>query len=40
MDAANVAMMRFGIEVADRRHLADVIRRVRRLSVVLGVQRM
>ena len=30
----------FAIEVSDRRHLADVMRRVRRLNVVLGVQRM
>jgi guanosine-3',5'-bis(diphosphate) 3'-pyrophosphohydrolase len=37
---ANLAVLRFGIEVADRRHLADVLRRVRRLGVVLGVQRI
>lgn len=37
---ANIAIMRFAIEVSDRRHLADVMRRVRRLAVVLGVQRM
>lgn len=36
----NVAVIRFGIEVSDRVHLADVIRRVRRLGVVHGVQRM
>lgn len=36
----NVAGLRFSIEVADRRHLANVIRKVRRLSVVLGVQRI
>ncbi|MFD0739194.1 RelA/SpoT family protein [Lysobacter koreensis] len=36
---ANMAVLRFSIEVTDRRHLADVIRRVRRLNVVLGVQR-
>lgn len=36
----NVAVIRFGIEVSDRVHLAEVIRRVRRLSVVHGVQRM
>jgi GTP diphosphokinase / guanosine-3',5'-bis(diphosphate) 3'-diphosphatase len=36
----NVAVIRFGIEVGDRTHLADVIRRVRRLAVVHGVQRM
>jgi guanosine-3',5'-bis(diphosphate) 3'-pyrophosphohydrolase len=37
---ANVAVLRFSIDVADRKHLADVIRRVRRLSVVHGVQRL
>ncbi|MEH6419321.1 RelA/SpoT family protein [Pseudomonas sp. CGJS7] len=37
---ANIAIMRFAIEVHDRKHLADVMRRVRRLAVVLGVQRM
>jgi guanosine-3',5'-bis(diphosphate) 3'-pyrophosphohydrolase len=37
---ANVAVLRFAIDVADRKHLADVIRRVRRLGVVHGVQRM
>lgn len=37
---ASIAVMRFSIEVADRRHMADVMRRVRRLKVVLGVQRM
>ena len=36
----NVAAMRFPIEVRDRKHLAEVMRRVRRLNVVLGVQRM
>ena len=36
----NIAAIRFGIEVTDRRHLAEVIRRVRRLGVVHGVQRM
>ena len=36
----NVAVLRFGIEVRDRRHIANVIRRVRRLKVVLGVQRI
>ncbi|HZH42786.1 MAG TPA: bifunctional (p)ppGpp synthetase/guanosine-3',5'-bis(diphosphate) 3'-pyrophosphohydrolase [Lysobacter sp.] len=36
----NVAVIKFSIEVSDRRHLADVIRRVRRLGVVLGVQRL
>ena len=37
---ANVAVLRFAIDVADRKHLADVIRRVRRLGVVHGVQRL
>jgi GTP diphosphokinase / guanosine-3',5'-bis(diphosphate) 3'-diphosphatase len=37
---ANIAVMRFAIEVGDRKHLADVIRRVRRLNVVHGVQRL
>jgi guanosine-3',5'-bis(diphosphate) 3'-pyrophosphohydrolase len=37
---ANVAVLRFGIEVTDRSHLADVIRKVRRLNVTLGVQRI
>jgi guanosine-3',5'-bis(diphosphate) 3'-pyrophosphohydrolase len=36
----NVAAIRFGIEVADRKHLAEVIRRTRRLGVVHGVQRL
>ncbi|MDQ3510937.1 MAG: DUF5913 domain-containing protein, partial [Pseudomonadota bacterium] len=36
---ASIAVLKFSIEVADRRHLADVIRRVRRLGVVLAVQR-
>ena len=36
----NVAVMRFSIEVSDRKHLADVIRRVRRLGTVHGVQRL
>ena len=36
----SIAIMRFAIEVHDRKHLADVVRRVRRLAVVLGVQRM
>ena len=35
-----VAAIRFSIEVADRRHLAEVIRRIRRLGVVHGVQRL
>ncbi len=37
---SNVSVIRFGIEVSDRVHLAEVIRRVRRLGVVHGVQRM
>ena len=37
---SSIAVLRFSIEVSDRRHLAAVIRRVRRLAVVLGVQRM
>jgi len=37
---ARIAVLRFSIEVTDRRHLADVIRRVRRLGVVLGIQRL
>ena len=36
----NVAAIRFAIEVRDRKHLADVIRRMRRLGVVHGVQRL
>ena len=36
----NIAVIRFGIEVSDRTHLAEVIRRVRRLGAVHGVQRM
>ncbi len=36
----NIAVIRFGIEVGDRTHLAEVIRRVRRLAAVHGVQRM
>ncbi|WP_058836378.1 RelA/SpoT family protein [Luteimonas abyssi] len=36
---SNVAAIRFSIEVRDRKHLADVIRRTRRLNVVHGVQR-
>ncbi|MGY1530307.1 RelA/SpoT family protein [Luteimonas sp. A649] len=35
----NVAVIQFAIEVRDRTHLADVIRKVRRLGVVHGVQR-
>ncbi|MDQ2702871.1 MAG: bifunctional (p)ppGpp synthetase/guanosine-3',5'-bis(diphosphate) 3'-pyrophosphohydrolase [Pseudomonadota bacterium] len=37
---SNVASIRFAIEVRDRRHIADVIRKVRRLAVVYGVQRL
>jgi guanosine-3',5'-bis(diphosphate) 3'-pyrophosphohydrolase len=37
---SNIAAIRFAIEVSDRKHLADVIRRVRRLNVVHGVQRI
>ena len=37
---SNVASIRFAIEVRDRRHIADVIRKVRRLGVVYGVQRL
>ncbi len=36
----NIAAIRFSIEVRDRKHLADVIRRTRRLTVVHGVQRL
>jgi guanosine-3',5'-bis(diphosphate) 3'-pyrophosphohydrolase len=36
----NLSVMDFVIEVSDRKHLADVIRRVRRLGVVHGVQRL
>ena len=36
----SVSAIRFLIEVSDRKHLADVIRRTRRLSVVHGVQRL
>ena len=35
-----VSVMEFGIEVRNRTHLADVIRRVRRLGVVHGVERI
>ena len=35
-----IAAIRFSIEVADRKHLAEVIRRIRRLGVVHGVQRL
>ena len=36
---SNIAVLRFGIDVTDGRHLADVIRGVRRLQVVQDVQR-
>ncbi len=36
----NASAIHFGIEVKNRKHLADVIRRVRRLNVVLAVQRL
>ncbi len=36
----NAAVIQFAIEVRDRTHLAEVIRRVRRLGVVHGVQRL
>jgi guanosine-3',5'-bis(diphosphate) 3'-pyrophosphohydrolase len=36
----NVSAIRFQIEVRDRKHLAEVMRRVRRLKVVLGVARI
>ena len=35
-----ISVMEFGIEVRNRKHLADVIRRVRRLGVVHGVERI
>ena len=37
---SNIASIRFAIEVRDRKHIADVIKKVRRLAVVHGVQRM
>ncbi|MFL6591909.1 MAG: RelA/SpoT family protein [Luteimonas sp.] len=37
---SNVASIRFAIEVRDRKHIAEVIRRVRRLNVVHSVQRL
>ena len=37
---SNIAAIRFAIEVGDRKHIANVIRRVRRLNVVHGVQRL
>ncbi|WP_457096435.1 RelA/SpoT family protein [Lysobacter sp. P5_B9] len=36
----NVSAIRFQIEVRDRKHVAEVMRRVRRLKVVLAVQRI
>ena len=36
---SNVAVIRFSIEVADTRHLEEVMRRVRRLGVVHDIQR-
>ena len=35
----NAAVLRFSIQVRDRNHLAEVMRRMRRLSVVHGVRR-
>lgn len=35
-----IAAIRFAIEVSDRKHLAEVIRRIRRLAVVHAVQRL
>jgi guanosine-3',5'-bis(diphosphate) 3'-pyrophosphohydrolase len=35
-----MSVMEFAIEVRNRKHLADVIRRIRRLGVVHGVQRL
>ena len=35
-----MAVMHFGIEVTSRKHLADVIRRIRRLAVAHGVRRL
>ncbi|GAB3515083.1 RelA/SpoT family protein [Pseudoxanthomonas daejeonensis] len=35
----NAAQLRFAIQVRDRNHLAEVIRRLRRLNVVQGVRR-
>jgi len=36
----NISVIRFDISVSDRTHLAEVIRRVRRLASVHGVQRL
>ena len=35
----NAAVLRFSIQVRDRNHLAEVMRRLRRLGVVHGVRR-
>jgi guanosine-3',5'-bis(diphosphate) 3'-pyrophosphohydrolase len=35
----NAAVLRFSIQVRNRNHLAEVMRRLRRLSVVHGVRR-
>jgi len=35
----NMAVLRFSIQVRDRNHLAEVMRRLRRLNVVHGVRR-
>ena len=35
----DAAQLRFAIQVRDRTHLAEVIRRLRRLNVVQGVRR-
>ncbi|MCR6662982.1 MAG: bifunctional (p)ppGpp synthetase/guanosine-3',5'-bis(diphosphate) 3'-pyrophosphohydrolase [Luteimonas sp.] len=37
---SNIAAIRFSIQVRDREHLAEVIRKTRRLNVVHGVQRL
>ena len=37
---SNIAAIRFSIQVGDREHLAEVIRKTRRLNVVHGVQRL
>ncbi|GAB2613660.1 RelA/SpoT family protein [Novilysobacter erysipheiresistens] len=36
----HIAVLRFSIEVGGRRHLANVLRKVRKLGVVVGVQRL
>jgi guanosine-3',5'-bis(diphosphate) 3'-pyrophosphohydrolase len=35
----NAAVLRFNIQVRDRNHLAEVMRRLRRLNVVVSVRR-